>query len=166
LKFLKLYREQINNASAKLAFHMSKSGYNLMKHLHNCSGIFLEEKLITRPAGIETFKNDFLYQTAEDVLQHTISAGIPQHMVKYHDGITLKIEPEINDDEGPKVLALKDLAFGFNIWLIVVGISLLVFILEWVYFHLKITIKREVKRFLGNLFVLINVSLWMKRNRI
>jgi hypothetical protein len=153
--------EQIGNATAKYAFHISKEEFQIINQMYNRCGIFLHETLLTRSVGLATTRNHILFDLVEDVLQHTISTGIPQQMDKYYDNIILKVEPKFVEDE-PKVLTLKDLAFGFNIWLIAIALSITVFVLELIHFQFKIKFRRYLRHFLGKLFVFMLTRQWLE----
>jgi hypothetical protein len=163
-EFKAVYCNQIHNDTAKMAFHLTKHEYTHLKYVQNCSGIFMDQLWMKRNVGIVLRKNHFLLELAEDVLQHTISAGIPQHSVQYHNDFILKIDPEV-DDNGPKVLAMKDLSFGFNIVLIALGISAVAFVLELVYFQIKIKIRRNTRQIIGKTLVFMLVKQWLERYR-
>jgi hypothetical protein len=122
----------------------------------------MKQFLIKLQMGMAVPVNNIMFQLAEDVLQHTIPTGIPQYMQKFHQDLLLKIDPII-EDEGPKVLTMKDLSFGFNIILVTLGVSCVVFVLEVIKFQLKIKIRRLVREFIGKLLVLLNVSQWLRR---
>jgi hypothetical protein len=83
---------------------------------------------------------------------------------KYFDEFIFKIEPIIEDDE-PKVLSLKDLGFGFNIVLVALGISCIVFLFECTYYLVKKFSLKQISQFIGNVLVLLNVLQWLKRYR-
>jgi hypothetical protein len=156
------YKDQINNDTAKVAFLQSKEQLMIIKGLSGIIGTILKERWLNRPSGFIFAKNHILFWLAEDILQQTIATGIPQRRKEFYDEIIYQIEPEIEDDE-PKVLTLNDLAFGFNIVLIALGVSCIVFILEIIHFQLKIKMRRYVRSFLGKLFVLMNVLQWLRR---
>jgi hypothetical protein len=162
LMLLKIYREQISNDTAKVAFLNLKDELIQMKRILSFNGNILEERWISRPTGFAIHKNHVLFQLVEDILQHTIATGIPQRRKEYYEEMITKFEPEIEDDE-PKVLTLDDLSFGFNIVLIALGVSCVVFAMEIIYYQLKIKTRRWTRRFLGKLFVLLNVLQWLRR---
>jgi hypothetical protein len=145
-----------------MAFHTSQSSLDYLKYALNCSGSsVLEEKLLTRHLGLVLHKNHFLFQLAEDILQHTIDTGIIHQSSKYHNDFIQKDEVEVEDDE-PKVLTLKDLSFGFNIVLIALGVSSAVFVIEVVYFYLKVFITMNIIMLIGKGLVLLNVIRWLR----
>jgi hypothetical protein len=162
---INIYENEINNDTIKLAFLMTERYFIFFNYHESISALFLKETYITRPEGVQMKANHILFQIAEDVMQHTIATGIPQWRRKFNDNILNKFEPAVDDDE-PKVFALKDLSFGFNIILIALGISIFAFVLEVVYFQLKIKIRRCVRKFLGNVLVLRNVLQWLKRYHV
>jgi hypothetical protein len=162
---MQVYCDQINNDTAKMAFYISKSTVTYIKYLKNCSGIFMEQRWIKRPAGFALDRNSILFRLVEDILQHTIATGIPQHLKKYHEDFILKIDPVVEDDE-PKVLTMEDLSFGFNIVLIALGVSTIVFVLEVLYFRTKKFIVENVRKIIGNVFVLLLLKQWLKRYHI
>jgi hypothetical protein len=147
-----------------MAFHISSFDFILNNAVNNCKGIRMDEKWITRTIGVAIVRNHILFQLAEDILQHTIATGIPQHLRQYQKDFILKLEPVVEDDE-PKVLTLEDLAFGFNIFLIALGISCITFVLEVVYFYIKIKMRKWLIRNIGNGVVLLNVLQWLRRYR-
>jgi hypothetical protein len=160
----KFYIDHANNNSVKMAFYYIKQDLFVIEYSNHFKGIFLDEIWLKRPVGILFTLNNFLFKLAEDVLQHTISTGIPQWRRKYLDEFIFKIEPIIEDDK-PKVLSLKDLGFGFNIVLVALGISCIVFLFECTYYLVKKFSLKQISQFIGNILVLLNVLQWLKRYR-
>jgi hypothetical protein len=164
-EFLKFYCNEINNDTAKRAFVTNKVTFFYSKNILNCSGIYMEEILTKTAMGFTTYRNEILHQLIEDVLQHTVPAGIPQQMYEKTDNFIFEINHEVKNND-PKVLTLKDLAFGFNIVLIALGISCAVFIFECTFFAVKKFVGKNVKRFIGNSLVLMLVQQWLEKYHV
>jgi hypothetical protein len=163
--FLHLYFHKIKNDTAKLAFQMSKTDFDKIMYTFNSTGIFMKEKWMKIPTGLVLTRNNIFFKLVEDILQHTIATGIPQQMKQYHDDFMLRAELEVKDD-GPKVLTLKDLSFGFNIVLFALGISTIVFILEVIYFHFQGIFRRNLRIFVGKTLVFLLVKQWLQRYHV
>jgi hypothetical protein len=157
-----IYCDNINNNKVKMAFFLNNYAFDNYHYVDKCPGIFLEERWMVTPKGFLIKRNHILFNLVEYIVQHTFDTGVLQHLRDFNDYFVRKIVPEIEDDE-PKVLALKDLAFGFNIWLVAIGCSCIVFVLKLLHFQIKVKVRRHARRFIGNTLVLLNLLQWLKR---
>jgi hypothetical protein len=147
--FIKHFRDQIKNESAKLAFFMTENA--------ELKGILLKENLFTSTSGFITRRNSFLFHSVNEALQELISGGIPQHIYKFY---MEKFYPEIEEEaKEPQKLTIDDLRYGFTIWLASFPITVLAFFLEFFYKHFTVKILNWIKREIKNL---IGLSLMLK----
>jgi hypothetical protein len=93
-------------------------------------GIILNQRFFVTSVGLATSNNHFIFPLADDVMQNLISAGIPQHLEKFHIDSILHPYQDDDDAKEPIVLSIDDLNFGFIIWLVTSGVSVAAFIFE------------------------------------
>lgn len=111
--------------------------------------------------ALSTFKHSILYDILHDVLEKTIPAGIPQYLEKYSiDVLFSKYEPYV--DEEPKVLTLNDLGFGFVVWLVACGISMIGYAAEKLTFQLR----KPMRTLIGLILFLKLFTWYLKRNTL
>lgn len=113
----------------------------------------LKERLYAVASAITFYRNNFMLRLTDEVMQGLITGGIPQNFYKR------TLSPIIPEKQNqPTVLKIEDLKFGFIIWLISCGISILFFSFEllWI-FYLKLLI--EIKNLIGLILVLKNLIL-------
>lgn len=107
----------------------------------------LNEVLFTALNGFFMIRNHFMSHMFFELVDRTITAGIPQHLYEYHKWVMLKRQIQGSARrliDGPQVLTVPDLSFGFVLWLIACGISAIAFMFEmimWPFF------KRKQKKF-------------------
>lgn len=117
------------NASVKAAGFVDHNDAKCLKLSCPNIPVILKENFVVIPAGIGINKNSYLFSTLEEVLQLTIPAGIPQYNLLNYESIFYK-KGERNDDDGPKILFVGDLSFGFVMWLAACGVSFTALVLE------------------------------------
>lgn len=146
-EIINFYKDNIRNASAKLAFFMQDTFFDILhSETDGIQGIYLKQKLFSYPIGIGTFKNNFMSQLIEETLQRMIPAGVPQYLFEHHRWLKfgrIHVETEI----GPNVLSMDDLSFGFVLWAAVCGMSVVVFVAECCGPGFKIFIDRLIGAF-------------------
>jgi hypothetical protein len=82
------------------------------------------------------------------VIKWSIPAGIPQYWAEYHDWYKyIRNHTYYEEESGPKVFALENLSFGFNVWLVACGLSLIGFLLEFLYRNSVLFVERQFKMF-------------------
>jgi hypothetical protein len=81
-----------------------------------------------------TVRNSFLYKKLNQILEKLIPMGIPQYLVKYHEANMFGtfIASGLN---GPTVLTVEDLTYGFVLWLGACGVSTVAFLMENLWFR-------------------------------
>jgi hypothetical protein len=166
--FYDFYCTQIDNSSAKLAFYLGEREMKVHKIFNNCWGIRFDQNLKKWSLGFLFLKNDIYHELVDHILQRILTAGIIQHSIEYHGYFLFPEEKEI-DSKDPKVLALSDLSFGFNIWLIACGVSISVLFCELVYPKLKslfYLMKTNFKNLVGKMLVLIHLRQILKIYRM
>jgi hypothetical protein len=114
------------------------------KKISNQSLIELDETLLTTQVGYFFYRNNYMFHLTNRAVGALIPAGIMQNLNEYHFWFT-EGKPEAEEDEGPSVLSVTDLSFGFVIWLAACGISTFIFAIEWS----KPRIKRLIRTTIG-----------------
>lgn len=152
--FLRFYIDSIEDASKKFAFLIQEDDFDRANVILHLNPQKLKEKLISTTTGIATVRDSFMYPLMEEVVQRLYSAGIPQQREKLHIffNVRREVQPEKEIPLGLKSFSTEDLSYGFEIWLIASGISVLVFMAEigWkLCFYLWV----EFKEYVGLAFV-------------
>jgi hypothetical protein len=138
LKTLKLFRRKLvpvpeaiqilNNGKGKHGFLSYPLQMKLINSVLNANLIPMKrEKFITYPVSIGTVNSNFLAQFVKETFSLLLQNGIVQHFLEREENIYTR---NVKEPSKPKVFTLKDLAFGFEIWLISCGISTFVFLVE------------------------------------
>lgn len=135
----KLFKDQIKNESAKLAFFMNEKP--------NFKGTQLKEILFSNTAGISMRMSTFLFHLTEEVVGDLITAGIPQHLRKFYE--EMLYPPVYEELAEPQVLRIEDLRYGFTIWLISCGFAVAGFIYELINQHFLRKVKFWMQEVLG-----------------
>lgn len=103
---------------------------------------YMNLRLLIFHYGIATMRNNFIYKVTENATSYLVDFGIPQYFLKYINENVLKgFPPETRE---PKKFSWSDLEFGFVIHLICCGISILVFVVEILYFNVRNLIGLQV----------------------
>lgn len=142
---VKLYKNFIKDDTRKLAFFMPDIVERQLYEAFNIKGIILNQRYFVTNVGLATSNNHFIFHLADDVMQNLISAGIAQYLEKFYTDLDYPRYQEENGKE-PVVLSIDDLNFGFVIWLVASGVSVMAFICE---------ILHNCKVFLSNFLGLI-----------
>lgn len=150
--YTNLFCDEIKNSTAKLAFFLTQGHYSFLTFQCDLIGIIFETKILRYPNGFALFQNSDIFQIFEETLQHLISSGITLH----HDRLDERSILQKEQEKEPKVLAINDLSFGFVVWLIACGISLLGFFVE-ILFKIILGKLRVSLRDLCGLYVLIKL---------
>lgn len=125
---LESFKNDSQNPTLKIAFLMTTPhrGYIISKTNHE--PIDLHQKLITFNCGFEFTIGNFFYELTGGVMERIVEAGIPEHLLKFHNRILYKRKSK--KKVMPQILTVNDLSFGFIIWLVACGISFLILIIE------------------------------------
>jgi len=83
----------------------------------------------------------FYFPMYNKIIRELIPTGIMQYLV---DNYYTQKTKYITDEEGPKILSLDDLLFGFKIWLGCCFISSFIFVLEYL---IKFILRHRKKQF-------------------
>ena len=86
------------------------------------------DNLIVLHQGVVLNQHAFYFRMIYKTVNSLIDTGIMKHLVDNH----LRRKRAIKIEESTKVLGLKELAFGFNIWLGFCFLSLVAFIMEMI----------------------------------
>lgn len=90
------------------------------------SGIVFQHKHQRYPDSFALSPNSDIFEVFEEIFELLVSSGIALHHQKRSE-FTLRFK---NEQEEPKVLSCDDLSFGFIVWLVACGISVVGFFLE------------------------------------
>lgn len=142
---IKLYCDNINKSSAKLAFFQSEKFFDTANIF--CKGSLFPLKKVfinALPTALIVKRNSILESVFYEVMPQFVSSGIPQYLNKFHADLFHIGYREFNE-KIPKVLTVDDLAFGFNLWFMACCLSIIGFICEvFKYFVVKV-----LKNFIG-----------------
>jgi len=153
------YCNNYDKVSQRKAFFMEDIQYSTFNTI--CRGSALKLKRFRKDTTITallTYKNSFIYEFLDNLLQKTIPFGIPQHLMSFHYFMLFKYYEVLNVKD-PKVLTIDDLSFGFVLWLIACGISVIGFFMELLSFKLR----KVLRNFIG-LWMLLSILRWRLKN--
>jgi hypothetical protein len=120
--FANYYCNQISNSSAKIVFSFSKYWYDkLAKHCRK-RGVILKETFQNYPKGYATAQNSLIFPAMEKVVDRFFSFGMIKDFYVYSQAQAAV--------KKPKVFSVKDLNFGFMVWLVACACSIFAFIAE------------------------------------
>jgi hypothetical protein len=120
---------------------------------------FLDDNLFTVTSGIVSNKNCIFYKLMRDNVQKLFEAGITQKLkgTKYTNLQFYKDLIKVHDTTKNWIpLDLTMLEAGFIIWLIAVAISILVLLIEVLFYYLSILIERYQSR--HRLFIIKKIA--------
>jgi hypothetical protein len=92
--------------------------------------VVLKEIYQTSAIGIVTFSNSFLSDLTIETLDLIIPTGIASFWHNWHAWYEYLRFIDKEEPKKPQVLAIRDLSFGFIIWLIACGFCTICFLLE------------------------------------
>ncbi|CAG9810552.1 unnamed protein product [Chironomus riparius] len=125
------YCESLGNSKDKAAFFIEDIQYSVFNYICGGAAIRMRDFRLEIPmTAMFIMYNSFLYEFINDILWKLIPAGIPQHLIDYH-ALNLHKKYEPFSDLSPKVLKLADLSFGFVLWAVACGFSVVGFIFEY-----------------------------------
>jgi hypothetical protein len=150
-----LFCDQIKNSSAKIVFYLSFDMYQTSTVSCRKSGIKFQERVLKFPTSFALYPHADIYKIFDETFQLLISSGI----ALYHSE-TVRTNFKFKDEEKePKVLSCDDLSFGFIVWLVACGISIVAFALE-ISFELMLKILKIItKNFVGLYLILVLLQL-------
>jgi hypothetical protein len=139
-----------SNSTAKMAFFL----FDEREHLFNGNCKVSSPRKITPdlyheiPYSIGVHKNCLLYDLLLNVMERTVTAGIPQYFRSYNFEMNwnFKSNRKLAEDNR-RILSLNDLEYGYVLWLIACGISTTVFLIELLGSKLK-----KIKENLSDVF--------------
>jgi len=95
------------------------------------------------PCTFGMVKHSILYPYFEEIMDKLIPSGIPQYLPDFH-ALLMYGNYETINEKMPKVLTLNDLSFGFILWMIACGMSMIGFVGEILIFYLSRILKNIV----------------------
>lgn len=129
-KFNDIFLTQSKNVSAKLALCTDELLRNIIEYNTHKNHDWNQMKDVVMHTMYEAFVfrgQCYFVRMFDTLISQLIPTGIMNYLVENHYNYKWKFG---NVDEGPKVLSIDDLLFGFNIWFGCCCISSLVFIIE------------------------------------
>lgn len=95
----------------------------------------IDEKIEFTPFAVNVPKDSFGSALVIETMKYLVGGGVPQQL--FHLFFDFELMPMLDDEPEPRVFSLNDLGFGFVVWLIACGISVLAFVCEILYIYLK-----------------------------
>lgn len=152
------FTENIGDSSKKLAFIFVDQFINFKIIKLGIEPNRIKERIISSNAGIAMLKNNFFFHLLSDLIHELNAGGIPQFLDQLYLNFAL-IKRNCPTLSGPQVMTTDDLDYGFAIWFIACGISLLGFFSEFLKFYFEKLLnffKLTLRNFLG-LALLISI---------
>jgi hypothetical protein len=131
----------MRNSSAKLA-HFTDLDITESRYYSNETFIKLQEVLLTTQNGFLFLRNHFMFHLTDRVTRDLIPTGILQRSRDYH--FWFREGKDRSEEEGPQVLRVTDLSFGFVLWLVACSVSTAVFIFECILPKVVLAIRTAV----------------------
>lgn len=118
----------------------------------------------TNDDGLGLPKNSILSDLMQDVTLKLFEAGILQHLKKLRHELAYPINPEEPEDNR-RVFSMKDLGYGFEIWLIACGVSTAAFLIELLVYWMP-KMWGEIFEFTRMIIELITLLRWLSQHRV
>jgi hypothetical protein len=138
----------MNNMSSdteKLALFMRDQQYYAVSGLSGTAALKLQKEKSSKMLTISIVRNSIFSDVLNEVMNELIPSGIPQFLYEYGMWSVYRYKEEKPPNEAT-ILSFSDLEFGFVIWIVVCGISVIEFLLE-----LSIPkLKKAAKAFVNN----------------
>jgi hypothetical protein len=128
-EFNTFYCNQHNNDTGKFAFVFDRD--NFITQMHECGslGLIVEDVEFSFLMGLVPVDDQMWVALFKKTMMKIIPTGIPQHISKVFNRAD-KYKNEKPQESEPFVLSLKDLDFGFLLWIASCTIPISVFVLE------------------------------------
>jgi len=156
---------QSQNVSAKLALCVDELFQNQIESYVQSNNDWNELKGTVMHTMYEVFLfrgHSYFFRMFDILVKHLIPTGVMKNLVETHFNKKWKFEKVM---EGPKVLSLSDLMFGFKIWLVCCIFPFLTFICEIMYRFLRPLSKYWKMKF-GKVHPLEDVEIDTKRVKL
>jgi hypothetical protein len=121
------------------------------------SGV-LDEPILSSMAGIGMQMNHFMFEHVAKVTDRLLEAGILKNWYDWHNKMLYGMW-KIDFENGPKVLTVESLSFGFVMWLGACGVSFAAFVGENLWFFVSFQVQKQVRSHLRKELKLIVRSL-------
>jgi hypothetical protein len=142
-QFIYVYTLQ-DRHDRKFAFMIQNLLHSQLNTTYRKSLETMKGERLTKDWSFVMSKNHFLLGHFNQVINRFNPAGIPKHLADYGAWyMTGKLEEEIVDSR--RVLSLKDLDFGFVLFLGAAGVSVLVFFGELLWQQVWLKLSRKLK---------------------
>lgn len=116
----------------------------------------IQQSFMLAPQCLCTYRNNFAFKVTDYVMSYLCQGGIAQYM---QSKIVFNKIPSQEDEPTPSVFGLKDLEFGFIIWLIACSASVIFFLIEIFWFLIRVKfpeLYRFMVRYIALLYLLFN----------
>lgn len=108
----------------------------------------MKQTLSSENLGLSLYKNHFISYTTIKTMKRLIEAGIPQSSYKFL--FEYQLDPQISPpDKNPHVYEFNELSFGFTIWLCACGISACVFVVEILFYFIRLGFSYLAQQIIG-----------------
>jgi hypothetical protein len=147
--YRKIYVDTLlENHDRKFAFMIQNLAHSQLNATIGKSLETMKGERLRKDLSYIMSKNHFLLGHLNHVISRFIPAGISKHLVDYGDWYLMrKLKEEILDTR--RVLSLKDLDFGFVLFLGAAGVSVLVFFGELLSQQVWLKLRRKLKVLIG-----------------
>ena len=88
-------------------------------------------------------RNSILYDSLNEVIEKLNPSGIIQYLINYDSWVTYN-KFDTATVKVPRILTFNDLSFGFVLWLIACGISIVGFAVEMTEYKIRIMIENII----------------------
>jgi hypothetical protein len=152
-----------NKFDEKVAF-LSTHGYNLqLLDIFPNAFIELQETLYSYMTGYIMYRNHFLYELTDEVIQDLVTGGVLEHGIHiYNQADKMQHNTYHNFDyvNESKVLTLEDFSYGFTLWIIACLICMIVFLMELTTFYIRVDPFYHIKNVIGVLAFLSALTVY------
>jgi hypothetical protein len=140
--------------SSKTAVLLTEHDYKVLKATYDNVPELMEERYDYYGMSLAfcTFHHAYNSRLVEKVQTHLVQGGILQHTNDYF--LNFELMAHVDEGSGPNVFSLEFLSFGFYIWFIACGISILAFFAEVLWFCIRIRMEKALRNFLALFFLL------------
>lgn len=150
----KTFLNEMSDYRSKSAVLVGDIDYKLIKWYRNNIPKLIKENIKMAPYGVCVYSQNFAFYLTKKSMNRLVEAGILQNIYKYLSDFELR--PKIDPPKEPYVFKFSDLEFGFVTWLIACGISLLMFIIEIIWYYSVRGVKYLIRQYVG-LFLFIKL---------
>lgn len=141
MSYTEFFVENIEDSSKKLAFMFEDFYVNYKTKKLGIEPNRIKKRLMNSNNGISMNPNNFLFHLLSDSIFDLNSGGFPQFLKQLYLHYHL-LDSKSPILRGPQVMTVDDLNYGFTIWIIASGVSVLGFFVEFLMLHFT-TLKKN-----------------------